>query len=162
MHELACSVPWTWLASSMKRPGKSGKNSADRGKPVLSFHQPAKMCMHLPSMFQTTEEPKLVRQPIPTVSLVARHWIIPSLQPYNRGTLTWSGKTMHFWFQKWELAKKEIGSMGAGFGFACCVLALGFSRWSWCFNLGLPFLGTASWRVRMFVRALLCTSDVWT
>ena len=34
-------------------------------------------------------------------------------------------------------AKKEIGSMGAGFGFACCVLALGFFTLELMFQLGL-------------------------
>ena len=57
-------------------------------------------------------------------------------------------------------AKKEIGSMGAGFGFACCVLALGFFTLELMFQLGLALSWTASWRVRVFVRALLCTPDV--
>ena len=87
------------------------------------------------------------------------------MSPHYRGTLTWSGKTMHFWFQKWELVsgpKRRLGVWVLGLVLLVVYWRLGFSRWSWCFNLGLPFLGTASWRVRVFVRALLCTPDVWT
>ena len=68
----------------------------------------------------------------------------------DRGTLTWSGKTMHFWFRKWELVsglKRRLGVWVLGLVLlvvycAPAVFALGFfhvgadvSTW------GCPFLG---------------------
>ena len=61
------------------------------------------------------------------------------MSPHYRGTLTF-GENHAFLVPKMGAriwAKKEIGSMGAGFGFACCVLALGFFTLELMFQLGL-------------------------
>ena len=60
--------------------------------------------------------------------------VLLSKAPFNdRGTLTWSGKTMHFWFQKWELVsgpKRRLGVWVLGLVLLVVYLRLGFSRWS--------------------------------